>query len=117
MTLTPGMLLGTVAASGNVAPFQSTNTDGSENPRYLYYAPFPAQTQTVANGATLNIPVAENGLINQSAVVFQLSTDTWNTQVNSGSQNVSGTVYDLLLANSHFTLLPTSELSGYDPAD
>ena len=114
MILVPGTIVGRVAASGKLKVFKSTNNDGSENPRYLFYGINPWDTVTVANGATVNLPFANNAEVNKNAVVFALNTDTWTTQVNSALEYVSGTVQDLLLANGQFIFRPTTELSNFD---
>ena len=114
MILVPGTLIGRVAASSKLKVFKSTNTDGSENPRYLFYGVNPWNTVTVPNGATMNLPFANNAEVNQNAIVFALNTDNWNTQINSATEYVSGTVKDLLLQNGQFILRPTTELSNYD---
>lgn len=107
VTILAGTVLGTIAASNKWLQFDSTATDGSENPRAIN-----RETMVIAAGATVLMNAVNQGQVNQNAIIFFNGTDTINTSV--GAAATGGTVQDLL-QSAGITLVPSIELTIQDP--
>jgi len=113
VTLTAGMLIGRVAASGLVKQAISTATDGSQVPIGVL-----TQDYTVANGDSVNLSFCIQGDVDYGMLVFGGSpADTISTVISltdSGSATVKiGTIGDILNGKG---ILPinTSEMTYRD---
>jgi hypothetical protein len=113
VTLTAGMLIGRVAASGLVKQAISTATDGSQVPIGVL-----TQDYTVANGDSVSLSFCIQGDVDYGMLVFGGSpADTISTVISltdSGSATVKiGTIGDILNGKG---ILPinTSEMTYQD---
>jgi hypothetical protein len=114
-TLTMGRVMGRVMATNKVLPHTRTATDGSEQPRFVLGA-----TYTVAIGATVYVSLCYAGDVAQGKVSWNSGdsqTSVLDEYMTSPSTDYdrAGTLEDLLIANSHICLIPSTELTDEEP--
>lgn len=105
-TLTAGMVMGQILATGKVVPQASGASDGSEFPIGIL-----GENYTVGASATVTVDVCIAGDLNQNAITFN-GTDTLDTVV--GTDPAGGRIGTLITRNTLIKLYPSTELNNYD---
>lgn len=102
VTIYAGTVLGRVASTGYVKPMRSTYGDGSQIPMGIV-----ADDYVVPGGAVIDMHFCNYGDVNKSKVIFDLSTDNFDTTV--GSQRLED-----LIHQAGIRLIETTSMTDYD---
>lgn len=111
IVIAPGTVLGTILASNTWALMQSTNTDGSEIPKAIFYN--ENFSYTVPANSTVLISGCTKGYVNQNALTFANGTDTINTPLKADT--TGGITVQDAIRQIGILLVPSIELSVTDP--
>ena len=105
VTLTQGMIMGQIAATGKIVPMKSAATDGSQYPFGIVL-----NGEVVADGTSSTINLVNKGRINENIVKFE-GTDDMDTAI--GATNNLRT-YRALLNDMGFEFEIADELTAVD---
>jgi len=103
VTILAGTVMGRVASTGFIKPMRSTYSDGSQIPMGIL-----ADDYVVDGGAIIeNMQFCNYGDVNKNKIVFDLSTDNFETTV--GSQRLED-----LIHQAGLRLINSIDNTGYD---
>lgn len=103
VTLSKGLVLGRISASGLVKAFESAASDGSNQPLGIL-----ADDYKVGAGATVTVTYCDGGDVAVEKIILS-GSDTLDTVVTG-----VGRVRDLIARNTTIKLVAGTELTGYD---